>query len=116
MTTTDTLLQTLLKTLIQVMLPLLLGFLVALVKTKIEQLKAGMSQEQLLFATELARQLVLAAEQNGLTGAIKNEAAVKKEWVIQRLESELAERGIHLDIRVLSDMIEVAVHETFKLP
>jgi hypothetical protein len=114
MTTTDTLIQTLLMTLIQVMVPVLLGFLVALSKTIIDQAKSRMSQEQLAFASDLARQLVLAAEQNGLTGAIK--AAAKKEWVILRLESELAKRGVKLDIHVLSDLIEAAVHETFKLP
>jgi hypothetical protein len=116
MTTTDTLIQTLLMTLIQVMVPVLLGFLVALSKTIIDQAKSRMSQEQLAFASDLARQLVLAAEQNGLTGAIKDEAAAKKEWVILRLESELAKRGVKLDIHVLSDLIEAAVHETFKLP
>jgi hypothetical protein len=115
MTTSDMLIQTLLLTLIQVLVPVFLGFAIVWVKGQIEAGKAKLSKEQLDMMTSLAQKFVLAAEQNGLTGAIKDEAAAKKEWALLRLESEMDQRGIHMDVRLLSDAIESAVHEAFKM-
>ena len=107
----DSLLQAILVTLIQVLAPVVLAAAVAYIKVLIDRTKAQIPGEQLAFATELARQLVLAAEQNGLTDELLKEGIARKEWVILRLESELEKRGIHLDLHMLSDLIEGMVYD-----
>jgi hypothetical protein len=114
MNTTDVLLQSALQTLIQIMVPVLIGAAIAVAKHYIDEIKSRMSQDQYIFAGELARQVVLAAEQNGLRGAIENEATVKKAWALERLEASLVGKGIHLDLDKLDDLIESAVFEAFK--
>jgi LL-H family phage holin len=109
----DEILQALLMTIIQVLVPVVLGAIIAFIRVKIKEVTAQVDQDQLAFAAELARQFVLAAEQNGLSGAIKNEGSEKKAWALARLDDELDKRGIHLDVNVLSDMLEAAVMESF---
>lgn len=111
----DTILQALLVTAIEVLLPVLLGFLVVVAKNAIEQIKAKVDKEKLDFVLSLVRQFVLAAEQNGLTGALKDEGVAKKAWVLEQLKTELAKKNIHIDLDMLSGLIEAAVHEAFKM-
>jgi len=99
-------LQPLLITLIQVLAPILISLLIAWVKKQFDLAKARIPAEQLAFAAVLIRQLVLAAEQSGLSGALENEGKAKKEWVLGRVEQELKARGINLNVRLISDMIE----------
>ncbi len=54
-------------------------------------------------AVELA---VLSAEQSGLTGLIRNEGRVKKEYALKFAERYLKEHGIKAELDVVSDMIE----------
>jgi hypothetical protein len=98
---------------IQVLLPVLLGFLVVWLKKQTDLVKSKIPGEQLAFASELARQLVQAAEQTGLTGAISAEGSAKKEWVISQMEVELAKKGVKLDLHIISSLIENAVYEAF---
>ncbi len=106
---TDAVVQALLVTIIQVMLPIVLGALGLLIKAAIAKITLSMSTEQIKFATDLAQQIVMAAEQNGLSGALAQEGKAKKEWAIARLQSQLETKGIRLDLHVLSDLIESAV-------
>ena len=106
----DAILQALLVTIIQVMLPIVLGALGLLIKAAIEKIKLSMTTDQLQLASDLAAQLVLAAEQSGLSGALASEGQAKKEWAINRLQSQLESKGIRLELHVLSDLIESAVY------
>lgn len=109
----SSILQTILEVLITIGLPILLKFLVDWLRAKIAEAKSSMSQEQLLFAQALASSLVLAAEQNGLREALKNEGEAKKRWVMAQLESELSKRNINLNLETLSHLIESAVYDAF---
>jgi len=112
----DTILQSLLVTIIQVIVPVILtAVVVPLAKVGIDYLRSKVSEGNLAVAIELSRQLVLAAEQNGLKDDLMNLAVNKKSYVLDRLQAELALKGIHLDITLLSDLIEAQVHESFKL-
>lgn len=110
------LLQKSLEVAIQVLLPVVLGFLVVFIRAKIAEVKSKIPQEQMQFASALAKMLVLAAEQNGLIGALEDVGEEKKRWVMGMLDQALKERGIVLDLETLSAMIEAAVHEAFKKP
>lgn len=94
---------------ITILLPIFLGMAIGAVRTWWTSVKARIPQEQYEFAFVLAKQLVLAAEQSGLAGMIKNDAETKKNWVLDRMEKGLADNGIELDLHTLSDMIEAAV-------
>lgn len=108
------LIQTVLVIIIQVLLPVALGYVVMWLKAKVEEVKARIPAEQLEFATVLAQQLVMAAEQSGLSGQIAAEGKAKKEWVIARLQLALEEKGIKMDVKYLSDLIEGEVYRVFK--
>lgn len=105
-------LQVFLETLVRLLLPVLLTAAVGYFVQQWKLVSARIPAEQLAFASELVRQLVLAAEQSGLSGAIENEAKAKKEWVLQRAEAELASRGIKLDLHQISTLVEAAVLES----
>lgn len=102
-------LQLVLQVAITVLLPVFLGYAVVAVRTWWGKVKAQIPAEQYAFAYNLVTQLVLAAEQSGLAGIIQNEAEVKKAWVINRAEAELAKLGIKMDLETIADMIEAAV-------
>jgi hypothetical protein len=65
-------------------------------------------------AVKIVRQLVQAAEMNGLSGAIENLGKEKKRWVIDMATSELSRRGINLDLNALDALIESQVKEAIK--
>jgi len=114
-TETNALLQTLLQTIIIVFVPVL-GTLATIALQRLSsQIKGKVGEQNYSLAENLAYQFVLAAEQSGLSGAIKDEAAVKKEWAMSQLDGALRAKGIKLDLPVLSALIEAKVHETFKL-
>jgi len=102
-------LQLVLQVAISVLLPVFLGYAIVAMRTWWGKIKAQIPAEQYAFASSLVSQLVLAAEQSGLAGIIANEAEVKKQWVIDRAEAELAKLGIKMDLNTISDMIEAAV-------
>lgn len=108
----STSLQVVLDTLIRLLLPILLTAAVGYFYRQYQVLSARIPAEQLLLAQEIVRQLVLAAEQAGLTDAIQNEGEVKKEWVLQRAEEYLASKGIKLDLHTLSNLVEAQVLES----
>jgi len=107
------LLQLVLETAIQVLLPVLLSFIVVLVKRAIDYFQANVDKEKLEFVVNLVNQFVMAAEQSGLAGAIANEGAAKKAWVLEQLQKELDAKGIKVDVAVLEALIEAQVLEMF---
>jgi hypothetical protein len=110
-----TLLQPILVTLIQILLPVILGALALWLKELIAGARAKLSTEQLAFMESLASQLVLAAEQSGLTGAISDLGAEKKQWVIDQLQAVADAKHIKLDMDQLSALVEAAVVAAFGL-
>ena len=108
------LIQLALEVVITVLLPLLFKELVKFLNEK--QAEARASKEFAVFETvvSLVRQLVQAAEMNGLSGAIENIGREKKKWVIDMAEAELARRKIIVDLDVLDALIEAQFKEAIK--
>ena len=100
-------------TIVQVLLPVFLGYGVAFLNKKIQQAKGQIDHQKLATAVALVQQFVAAAEQNGLTGALKAEGAAKKQYVIDMMKAELDHRGIHLDIETIDALIEAEVNQVF---
>ncbi len=106
-------LQSLLVTLIEVLLPIALGALVAFINVKIKEAHASKYGYQLDTAISIIERLVLAAEQNGMIGAIEDAAEAKKKYVLDMAEAELAKRGINMDLDTIDALIEAQVNEAF---
>jgi hypothetical protein len=98
---------------IQVLLPIALAAAVKWINTKSAEAKISKDAATYKMVSGLVYQLVLAAEQNGMIGALKNDGLAKKQFVIGRLEEELVKLGIKMDLDTLDSMIEAAVHEAF---
>ena len=109
------LVQPLLETVLSVMLPIVLGFVAVWLKGLLAKVRAEMSESQLAFITALAGQLVLAAEQSGLTGAITNIGAEKKAMVMAALQQAANDNGIRINVELLSAIVEAAVVDAFGL-
>lgn len=106
--------QATLMTLIQFLLPIVLVASLTLAYQLWNKYKAQLSTEQLAFVTSLIENFIKAAEQQGLLGAISNEGAKKKEWVIDKTEEALGKRGLRLDLGEISDLIEGIYYETIR--
>jgi hypothetical protein len=96
---------------IQVFLPIILSAVVAFIVQKYKEIKSTIPVAQYELIVALAHQFVLAAEQQGLSGMIAKEGIEKKAWVLGRLDAELKERGISVNVQHLSDVVEAAVFE-----
>ncbi len=90
-------------------MPVVLGAITTWVVAKIKEVRLKVQSDELAYAMSVIRQLVLAAEQNGLTGALKNVGQEKKAYVIAMAEKALTDKGIYLDLDVLDALIEAAV-------
>ncbi len=84
---------------------------IPLIRWGVQKVKSSVDADKLNFAVELSRQLVMAAEQNGLKDGLEKYGEEKKAYVIARLEAELAKHGIYLDLNFLSDLVEAQVYE-----
>lgn len=109
----EDLLMPLLQTIITVFAPILFGALALWLKQLITKTKAELSTEELALLTQLSQQFVLAAEQSGLTGRIRNLGFEKKAFVLKLLQDEANRRNIKIDVSVLDALIESAVVEAF---
>lgn len=109
------LVQPLLETVLSLLLPIVLGFVAVWLKNLVAKIKAEMSESQLAFITALAGQLVLAAEQSGLTGVITNVGEEKKAMVMAALQAAADEKGIKINVELLSAIVEAAVVDAFGL-
>ena len=110
----NSILQLVLETLITVLVPVLLGYIIKFVDTKISELRQYVERENLWYIYDIVKQLVYAAEQNGLAGLIENEGRAKKAYVLDRLQSYLNAKNIKVDVKTLDALIEAAVYEAFK--
>lgn len=108
--------QTLIETLIQLLVPVICGYIIYLGNKLGQHITLRMSKEKQEIAAFWAKQIVLAAEQTGVVGELIKTGNAKKEWALVRLESILRQKGIRVDVPMLSDLIEAAVHEAFNLP
>jgi superfamily 6 holin (LLH) len=105
---------------VKVIAPLAFLLLTMMIVKANSWLKAKLSQEQLMFAKMIAKTAVQAAQQSGLAGIIKNEAADKKKFAIEYLSRELAKFGLkHLAEQAddLGVLIESEINQgAHKLP
>lgn len=108
------LLMIVLEIIITVVLPFILKLVIEWLNVKIREGKAAAHAQNLDVAIALVRQMVLAAEQMGLTDAIKNIGEEKKAFVISMAEKALAERGIKMDLDELDALIEAQVKDAIK--
>ncbi len=106
-------LQKSLETVIELLLPVLLGYAVVWVNAQIKAAKAKMSNDQLTLVQNLIKSFVLAAEQSGLAGQLRNIGSEKKAFVLQLIKNELEARHIEIDVDTLDAMIEAAVNDAF---
>jgi hypothetical protein len=102
--------------LIDIFVPILVVGAVGFFRAQIAKIRSGLSESQWEFAKVLAGTLVMAAEQSGLAGILSNEGAAKRQWVEERLIAELEKRGIKIDVKMLSDLIEASVMENLNPP
>lgn len=98
---------------ITVLAPILFTLLGKLIWDYAQKVQSQIPAEQLAFAKGLIKQLVLAAEQSGLTGQIREAGEEKRKYVIDLAEKELKARGIDMDLDVLYALLEAAVFEAF---
>ena len=111
----NALLQPFLESVLTILAPILIAMLAVYLNKLLTKMKAELSNEQLVYLTELAHQFVNAAEQSGLTAVIENVGMAKKEMVMALLQAEANARGIKIDVEILSAIIEAAVVEEFGL-
>ncbi len=109
----SSLLQFAIETLIKVLLPVVLGYIVVWLNQKINEAKSKTRSTEMTYVIDLVYRLVLAAEQNGMIGAIENAGDEKKKFVLAQAEAELAKHGIKMDLETLDALVEAAVHEAF---
>jgi 16S rRNA C1402 N4-methylase RsmH len=106
--------QAALEILITTLLPIILGSVAAYVGFHFKRLiDLRLSAEQLAYAQELIKRLVMAAEQAGLIGMIEDFGEAKKQMVVSMADKKLREQGIALDFEVLEALIEGVVYEVF---
>ncbi len=98
---------------IEVLLPVLLAYLANLAHNKILEIKAQKQTKEIELAKTIVQRLVHAAEQLGITGALKDLGEEKKRYVLDMAKAELARRGIEIDVDTLDALIEAEVHESF---
>lgn len=108
------LIQSALEVVITVALPIALKFGVEFLNEKIAEARAHKDYAKLQAAIAVVRQMVQAAEMNGLNDAIENIGREKKRWAFDMAEAELARRGINMDLDVLDALIEAQFKEAIK--
>jgi hypothetical protein len=109
------LIQPLLETVLNIVLPIVLSAAALWIKQLISKAKAEIEEANLSWLLVLAQQLVVAAEQAGVTGMIEDIGEEKKAMVIGLLQKAADERGIKVDVEVISAIIEAAVVDAFGL-
>ncbi len=110
----SSILQLVLELVVTVVLPFLLKKLFDWLNSQIRNLNARNDLVALETTVKIIRQLVQAAEMNGLSGALENLGKEKKKWVIDMAEAELSRRGINIDLDILDALIEAQVKEAIK--
>jgi hypothetical protein len=107
------LLQAALVTVLTVVLPLALKYAHTWLQLKQAELEAGIPQDRLYASKELIRELVLAADHNGVNGHLAKIGKTKLDYVMALAQSELRQQGIDIDLSVLRGLVEAAVWREF---
>lgn len=110
--TTQVLIQKSLETLISVLVPILVGYLILAVKNWNNKVKGEVGEKDWLQIQAIISDVVKAAEQNGLRGAIENAAQAKKLWAVNEGQRILNERKLNkISVETLASLIEAKVRE-----
>lgn len=93
-------------------LPVLVTWGVSSVIKSISTAKSIAGDTRWYALTSVARLVVQAAHQSGLSDLIENTGAAKKEWAIQMAQELLAQRGLaSIDVSAIATAIESAYFE-----
>ena len=104
------LLNTLLVTLLPVLATALVGFLVRWINAQTAKIQAQIGETNWRTINSFIELSVMAAEQSGLAGLIKNEGTAKKEFVLKLVQDFLNEKGFEeIDVKRVDAAIEAAV-------
>ena len=110
------LIQTALEIVIRVLLPVVLGAVVVLIRRGVQVAnkylqvaEAHIDEKNRGVVKMLISELVWAVDQYDIAEKVKRTGAEKKQWVLDRLSVELHNRGIDLNIDLLTDMVEAEV-------
>lgn len=98
---------------IELLLPILLAYLAKMAHDEIQHIAAKKQTAEFQLVKEIVKRMVLAAEQLGITGALKDIGEEKKKFVLDMVKAELERRGMHIDVDTLDALIEAEVHESF---
>jgi len=107
----DSILQMALEVAVQVLVPVLLTGFIALMTQAWRWMRTMIEAQQMTIVLDIIAQLVLAAEQIGLTNELLDAGYQRMAWVLARAEITLAEKGIHIDADRLRDLIEAVVFD-----
>lgn len=102
--------QGILMTAVQLLVPVLIGYVIVYINAAKKRLEVSMGAENFQMAQMIASTLVNAAEQT----FPKEQREEKLNWVIERMEAALLERGIVMDLDAIVDLIEASVRTSIK--
>ena len=107
--------QPLLETILNIVLPIALSAAALWIRQMIVKAKVEIEAANLAWLLILAEQFVVAAEQAGVTGMLEDLGSEKKAYVLGLLQQAAEERGVKVDVAILSAIVEAAVVEAFGL-
>jgi len=100
------------RSVITLAVPLIVAVVYAFFKAKVEEVKSNLPNEVLYTIEAIARLVVEAAEQSGLTDELLREGVAKKAWAMEYGERLLREQlGLFLDLEKLGDDFWKAIRE-----
>lgn len=109
--------QNVLITLIAAVVPVITAMLVAWLQLQLKNLRAKLSSEQNAQLDWMVAVAVKAAEQSGLTKAIENDAATKRDYAISLVQNALESRNItHINVMEIEAAIEAAINKGLQKP
>lgn len=98
--------------LVEILVPLAVTALILLISKARSWISSKLSEQQESTLNLLVEMAVMAAEQSGLTGAIRDEGREKKEFALRLLQDMLEARGLNrmaANLPELSARIEAAI-------
>jgi len=104
---------------VTILAPVAVAFVAAWLSRQTQLVKAKLNAEQWKLITSVVDAAVVAAEQSGLAGYIKDLGSEKRDYALNYAQKFLAQYKITVDTQVLYKLIEQAVYDNFqwrKLP
>lgn len=98
--------------LLLIALPILIGYVVWWLRARVNELKQGLSSDQLEIIESVGALAVHAAEQAGLAGALGGGAA-KKDYAIESAQRYFDQLGIKIDVESIAALVEAEVIRSF---